>query len=288
MRSRVILFATVASAALSTAASAQVVVKDALTFEGAKRIMAAAETEARKQNFPASIAIVDEGGNLLMMERLDDWIVASAKVAVGKARTSAIFRRPTGAFEDIIRNGRTAMVALDDFTPLQGGVPIVYNGKVIGAIGVSGNNPPKDEEIAQIGANAIAGLGASERLGPATVTYFDKDQVAGAFAKGAVLYDGEGGNYMIHASRRDATGMAEVHTQDADLIYVQGGSASLVTGGRVIEPKNVAADEIRGASIQGGTRRRLAKGDVIIVPRNTPHWFEKIEGTFTYYVVKVR
>ena len=155
------LAAALALSAMAGAAQAQVMDKKALTLEGAKKIMAAAEAEAKKQNFPASIAVVDDGGNLMMLERLDGIQVASANVAVGKARTSAIFRRPTSSFEEIIKNGRTAMVALTDFTPLQGGVPILYQGEIIGAIGVSGNSPPMDEQIAKVGAEAIMKMGAA-------------------------------------------------------------------------------------------------------------------------------
>jgi glc operon protein GlcG len=148
--------ATLALAALAVAeAPAQTVKKPALTLDGAKRVMAAAEAACRAQNFPASIAIVDDGGHLLLLARLMDWTPVSARVAIGKAETAAVFRRSTGAFEEIIKNGRTAMVALDDFTPLQGGVPIVVDGVVVGAIGVSGSNPPKDEEIAKLGADAV-------------------------------------------------------------------------------------------------------------------------------------
>ena len=154
------LVTALALLAAAGTASAQVTSKKALTLEGAKRIMAVAEAEAKKQNFPAAIAIVDDGGNLLMLERLDDIQAASANVAFGKARTSALFKRPTSVFEDIIKNGRTAMVALSDFTPLQGGVPIIYQGQVIGAIGVSGNSPPKDEEIAKLAAEALGSLKA--------------------------------------------------------------------------------------------------------------------------------
>lgn len=276
-------------------ADAQVADKKALTLEGAKKIMAAIEAEAAKQGFPASVAIVDEGGNLLMLERLADWQVASADVSIGKARTAARFRRPTGAFEEIIRNGRTAMVTLDDFTPLQGGVPIVYEGKVIGAVGVSGNNPPKDEEIAIVGVKALPGasamLSAAMPAAPKApaVSYFPKAQVAEAFSKGAVLLDGsDGRDYMVHASRREKPGMAEVHAKDTDVIYVLDGAATFVTGGTVVDARTVAPDEIRGSSIQGGETRKISKGDVITVSNGTPHWFEQVEGPLTYYVVKVR
>lgn len=121
------------------------------------------------------------------------------------------------------------------------------------------------------------------------VRYYPAADVAAAFAKGAVLYDGAGGsNYMIHASRREKPGMAEVHVKDADLIYVMEGGATFVTGGRVIEGKTTAPDEIRGASIADGQTRRLEKGDVIIVPKGTPHQFTETTNPFLYYVVKVR
>jgi mannose-6-phosphate isomerase-like protein (cupin superfamily) len=122
----------------------------------------------------------------------------------------------------------------------------------------------------------------------ADVTYFPADKVAAAFAKGAVLFDGADTNYMVHASRRDAAGQAEVHVKDTDIIYVLDGATTFVTGGSVVEEKTTARDEIRGAAIRDGTSRRLGKGDVIIVPNGTPHWFKEVEGPVLYYVVKVR
>jgi mannose-6-phosphate isomerase-like protein (cupin superfamily) len=82
--------------------------------------------------------------------------------------------------------------------------------------------------------------------------------------------------------------MAEVHLRETDVIYVQDGGATFVTGGSVIEGKTTAPDEIRGTSIRDGETRRLVKGDVIIVPKGTPHWFREVQAPFTYYVVKVR
>jgi glc operon protein GlcG len=92
----------------------------------------------------------------LLLERLDDMQVASVEVGIGKARTAAIFRRPSKVFEDQVRDGRVAALALPGATPLQGGVPIVFEGKVIGAIGVSGNTPQEDEDIAKAGAASAA------------------------------------------------------------------------------------------------------------------------------------
>ena len=134
---------------------------------------------------------------------------------------------------------------------------------------------------------ALLVAAASPSLG-ADVTYFPADKVSAAFAKGTVLFDGEGRNYMVHASRRDAAGQAEVHVRDADIIYVLEGSTTFVTGGTVVDGKTTAPDEIRGTRIDGGESRRLGKGDVIIVPNGTPHWFKEVDGPVLYYVVKVR
>ena len=140
---------------------AQLPTKEVLTLDAAKRIAAAAEVEAKKRGATVVIAVVDDAGYLLVLERLDDTQVASVDVGIGKARTAAIFRRPSKVFEDQIRDGRVAALALTGATPLQGGIPIIINGKVIGAIGVSGNSPQEDEDIAKVGAAvanaAIAG-----------------------------------------------------------------------------------------------------------------------------------
>jgi glc operon protein GlcG len=153
---RSLAIAVVAST-IATAAQSQVVDRKVLTLEGAKQIIVAAEAYARSQKAPGgAIAIVDEGGNLLLVERLDNTFAAAASVSIGKARTAAIFRRPTKFFEDAIKNGRTSLVAMPDFTPLQGGIPIEYDGKIVGAIGVSGAaSAQQDEEIAIAGANAL-------------------------------------------------------------------------------------------------------------------------------------
>jgi glc operon protein GlcG len=122
----------------------------------------------------------------------------------------------------------------------------------------------------------------------AEITYFPAEKVTAAFAKGAVLFDGAGTNYMVHASRRDAAGQAEVHVKDTDIIYVLDGTTTFVTGGTVVDGKTTAPDEIRGTAVKDGDSRRLGKGDVIIVPNGTPHWFKDVQGPVLYYVVKVR
>ena len=268
-------------------ARAQVMEKKTLTIDGARKVIAAAVAEAKKLNAPGGvIAVVDDGGNLMALERLDGTFAAGANISVGKARTSVLFKKPTKVFEDIIKNGRTAMVALPDafFTPLQGGIPIVVEGQIVGGVGVSGAaSAQQDEELAIAGANAFN----NPEMALAPVTYFEKEKVTAAFAKGSVLFD-KSDKYMVHASRRDQPGMGEVHTKDADIIYVLDGTATFVTGGALVEARNIAADEIRGKQISGGEMRKLVKGDVIIVPAGTPHWFKEVSAPFLYYVVKTR
>lgn len=261
-----------------------------LTLDGARRVIAGAVAEARRLNTTGVIAIVDDGGNLMALERLDNTFAAGANISIGKARTAVLFKRPTKVFEDIIKGGRTAMVALNDFTPLQGGIPIVVDGQIVGGVGVSGAaSAQQDEELAIAGAGVVSGAQMASASDAAMVRAWKSDEVAAAFAKGAVLYAGDTKtNYMVHASRREGPGMAEVHAKDTDIIYVLGGSARLVTGGTVVAGRTTDVDEIRGTSIDRGEARQIAKGDVIIIPNGTPHWFERVNGPLTYYVVKVR
>ncbi len=277
-------------AAISSPTQAQITEKKALTLEGARQIIATAIGEARRLNAPGGvIAVVDDGGNLIAVERLDGTFAAGANISIGKARTAAIFKRPTRTFEDIIRNGRTAMVALSDFTPLQGGIPLMVGEDVIGGIGVSGAaSAQQDEEIARAGAAAartlmqgMAGAALSHK-----VTFIDSQMVAAGFQKGVVLVNT--GNYMVHASHREMDGVAEIHTLDTDLIYMLEGAATLVTGGNVPDQKVVEPNELRGAKIVGGEGRRIQKGDVIVVPAGVPHMFTDVQGPLNYYVVKVR
>jgi len=273
---------------IAATAHAQVLDKKGLTVEGARKVIAAAVAEAKNKNAPGgAIAVVDDGGNLMALERLDGTFAAAANISVGKARTAALFQKPTKAFEDIVNNGRTTMVALSDFTPLQGGIPITHEGQVIGGIGVSGAaSAQQDEEIAIAGADALAARATSSTGAKSSsgITYIESKEVKAAFAKGAPLLEVDG--YKVHASRRDVPGVAEVHTWETDVIYVLEGSATFVTGGTVVEGKVTEPGQIRGPSIQGGESHRIAKGDVIIVPNGVPHWFKEVKGPFLYFVVK--
>jgi glc operon protein GlcG len=283
-----LLVAISATVWAATAVHAQVIEKKVLTLDGARQAIAAAISEAKKKSTTGVIAVVDDGGNLMALERLDNTFSAGANISIGKARTAVMFKHPTKAFEDIIGKGRTSMVALKDFTPLQGGVPILVDGQMVGGIGVSGAaSAQQDEELAIAGANALArgkgGKGGSAAV-PA-VTYLPRDKVAAAFAKGSPLL--ETGTYKIEASHRTEAGQVEIHVKDTDIMYVVDGSATLVTGGTVVDPKTIETDEIRGASIRGGETREIIKGDVIVVPNGVPHWFRQVPAPLNYYVVKV-
>ncbi|MGE5219455.1 MAG: heme-binding protein [Chloroflexota bacterium] len=262
---------------------AQLADKKVLTLEAAERIAAAAEMEAKKRNATVVIVVVDDGGYPLVLKRLDDTQVASVDVGIGKARTAAIFRRASREFEEQIKSGRAASLVLPGATPLQGGVPLIAGGKVVGAIGVSGNTPQEDEDIAKAGA---AALDAALKSATAPVTYLPAKQVAQAFVKGMPLV--RGANYKIDASHRDAPGVVEVHTHDTDLIYMLDGTATLVTGGTVIDDKTIEPEEIRGLESKGGESHIISKGDVVVIPNGTPHWFKEVNGPINYYVVKVR
>jgi glc operon protein GlcG len=280
MLMRIAVLASVVLAANAASIEGNTVEKKALTARGAGRVIAGAAALAQKLGTTGVIAVVDEGGNLMAVHRIDGTFSAGAEISVGKARTAAKFRKPTRVFEEIIGKGRTAMVAVEHFTPLQGGVPLMVDGEIVGGVGVSGAaNAQQDEELAMAGA---AALRAEQR-----VSYFESAKVDAAFARGAVLFD-EGERYMVHASRREQPGMAEIHTEDADIVHVLDGEATLVTGGRAVGSRMTAAGEWRGTSIEGGEERMLRKGDVVIVPAGVPHWFKKTTTPFLYYVVKSR
>jgi glc operon protein GlcG len=127
----------------------------AVNLDTAKKIAAAAVVEAKKNNWPVAIAIVDNHGVLVYYEMLDDTQTASAHVAVEKARTSAMFRRPTKVFEDGVAGGRVAILGLTGAMPIEGGIPIIAAGKVIGAIGVSGVTSQQDAQVARAGLDAL-------------------------------------------------------------------------------------------------------------------------------------
>ncbi len=146
--------------ALGTAAQAQTPPPYGLpiTLELAKKAMAAAESEAKKNNWNMVIAVVDSGGHLVLLQRLENTQFGSIDVARDKARSAAAFRRPTKAWQDLIAQGGVHLRLLNltgDAGVLEGGVPILVEGKVIGAIAASGGSSQQDAQVAQVGADAV-------------------------------------------------------------------------------------------------------------------------------------
>lgn len=132
--------------------------KKGLTLADAKAIAAAAEAEALKNSWRVTISIVDDGGNLLYLQRLDEAPVGSIVVSQEKARTAFLFKRTTKSIEEAIVGGRTVMLTLPGATPIEGGLPLLHEGRVVGAIGVSGVQSSQDAQIAQAGVDVAAKL----------------------------------------------------------------------------------------------------------------------------------
>jgi glc operon protein GlcG len=130
--------------------------KPVLSIDDVTRVLAAARAEATKHNWPVAIAVVDDGGHLLGMLRLDGCAPIGAEISVGKARTAALGRRESKAYEDMVNGGRTAFTTAPIVTALEGGIPLVAEGQVVGAVGVSGMKPAEDSHIAKAGASVLA------------------------------------------------------------------------------------------------------------------------------------
>ena len=159
-RSGAMIKAVLASLALlalfvSSPARAQLLPTQTLSLQAAKTMAAAAEAKARENDWNVAIAIVDAAGELILFHRLDQTQPASLDIAIGKARTAARFRRPTKVLEDAVAGGRTVLLAVDDVVPLEGGLPIVVDGRVIGAVGVSGVTSQQDAQVAQAAIDAL-------------------------------------------------------------------------------------------------------------------------------------
>jgi glc operon protein GlcG len=130
--------------------------KPCLTLDDCKKMIAACEAEARRNNWEVVIAILDDGGHLLMLERMDGATPANAEIAVQKGRSAAISRRSTKMWEDRIKDGRLSTLKMP-VLPVQGGIPVMYQGECVGGIGVSGVQSHEDEQIARAGADTLSG-----------------------------------------------------------------------------------------------------------------------------------
>jgi len=133
-------------------------------------------------------------------------------------------------------------------------------------------------------AALLAAVAFSETKTTDPVTYFDSEKVTAAFAKGMPLMETPG--FKVHAGRRVGPGLAELHTEETDVIYVVEGTATFVTGGTMVDGKLTVPGQIRGTGIDGGVPHHLKKGDVIVVPNNTPHQFTETSNPFLYFIVK--
>lgn len=268
-----------------------------LTLDGAKRIAAAAVAYAHSHHAPgAAVAVVDAGGHTIYLESLDGTFAAGSDISIGKARTAVVFKRATHDIEDTINKGRTAMVPVVGvtwFTPLQGGIPIIAAGHIVGGIGCSGAaSAQQDEEVAMAGAAAAkdfvsAGEPAASAASQSEVTHVSAAIVEKSFAQGmtgGVVATGPG--FSVNPSRREGPGEVEVHANDSDIIYVLQGAATIVTGGRIIGAHEVSPGEMRGTSIEDGVANQVVKGDVLTIPSGTPHWFKSVRAPFRYYTVK--
>jgi len=142
-------------AALSVNANAQLADKKVLTLEAAKKIAVAAEAEARKNNWNVVIAVVDDGGHLIYLQRIDGTQTGSIDVAIGKARTSAAFKRPTKVFDELAKTRPSITSISPSAVLLEGGVPVMVGGQLVGAVGVSGVTSQQDAQIAEAGIAAL-------------------------------------------------------------------------------------------------------------------------------------
>jgi len=259
----------------------------ALTYETARLASEAVAAVATQRGVSPVAAVVDAYGELVHVWRPDAAQIASVNVSVDKARTAAIYRRPSKDFEDQASGGRPSALHLARAVPLQGGMPIVHDGYVVGAVGVSGaSSAPEDQELATLGADAASAAAKASGNGHSNgATFFSRNAVDEKFQTGGLLLDT--GGYKIDAGRRNAPGEVEYHERVVDVMHVVQGTATVVTGGEMVDAREVAAGEVRARAIEGGKSNELAEGDVLAIPNGVPHQFVEVSDPFLYFVVKV-
>jgi mannose-6-phosphate isomerase-like protein (cupin superfamily) len=166
--------------------------------------------------------------------------------------------------------------------PLQGGIPILRDGHVIGAVGVSGaSSADEDQELAILGAEALS---PTHRSGNGAA-FFEQQAVRARFATGGLLLDA--GAYKLDAGRREAPGDVEYHAHTVDVMHVVDGTATVITGGERLGVRSAGNGELRADSVTGGEAHELSAGDVLAVPAGVPHQFTRVSDPFLYFVVKV-
>ena len=254
----------------------------ALSAADARRAAEIVASECARRGVSPVCAVVDAGGDLISIWRPDRAQVASVGVATDKARTAAIYRRPSKDFEDQASGGRASALHLARAVPLQGGIPITREDQVIGAVGVSGaSSADEDQELAVLGADALSAENGSAN----GATLFDESAIRAKFATGGLLLDA--GAYKLDAGRREAPGEVEYHAHTVDVMHVVEGTATVVTGGEMVGVRRAGDGELRADSVTGGEPHALSAGDVLAIPAGVPHQFTRVSDPFLYFVVKV-
>ena len=254
----------------------------ALSAADARRVAETVASECARRGVSPVCAVVDAGGDLICIWRPDHAQVASVGVATDKARTAAIYRRPSRDFEDQAASGRASALHLARAVPLQGGIPITRSDCVIGAVGVSGaSSADEDQELAVLGAGALSAQNGSAN----GAAFFAEDAVRAKFATGGLLLDA--GAYKLDAGRREGPGDVEYHAHTVDVMHVVEGTATIVTGGEMVGVRSGGDGELRADAVAGGQPHELSAGDVLAVPAGVPHQFTRVSDPFLYFVVKV-
>jgi glc operon protein GlcG len=254
----------------------------ALSAAEAREAAQAVASECARRAVAPVCAVVDAGGDLMFLWRPDAAQVASVGVAGDKARTAAIYRRPSKDFEEQASAGRASALHLARAVPLQGGIPIERDGCVLGAVGVSGaSSADEDQELAVLGAEALATRGGTDN----GAAFFDGQSVLAKFATGGLLLDA--GAYKLDAGRREAPGEVECHAHTVDVMHVVAGTATVLTGGAMVGRRSAGDGEQRADSLTGSHAHELTEGDVLAIPAGVPHQFTRVSDPFLYFVVKV-
>jgi glc operon protein GlcG len=254
----------------------------ALSAADARAVAETVASECARRGVSPVCAVVDAGGDLICIWRPDRAQVASVGVATDKARTAAIYRRPSKDFEDQASGGRASALHLARAVPLQGGIPIIREDRVIGAVGVSGaSSADEDQELALLGA----GAGSAENGSANGAAFFEENALRAKFATGGLLLDA--GAYKLDAGRREAPGEVEYHAHTVDVMHVVEGTATVITGGEMVGVRSGGDGELRADSVTGGQPHELSAGDVLAVPAGVPHQFTRVSDPFLYFVVKL-
>jgi uncharacterized protein GlcG (DUF336 family)/mannose-6-phosphate isomerase-like protein (cupin superfamily) len=252
-----------------------------ISLAQAKRLAALVAGEAAKVKADRYVlAIVQPSGELVYFEKADNSTYVSIDYAQQKARMAARYRTASGGLP-------ATAVGLSDAISLTGGMPIVYQGKTIGGIGISGISGGGDVRISELAAKALDSPGAVVGAAAEVKTFASAAEMvemvkrgdAATRAKQAFMGDAllKLAPYQLNLEYRTSTGTAAIHETDAELFYVLEGSGTVVLGGKMVNELRRNAENLTGSALDGGTARDIAKGDVFVVREGEPHWFSKVD-----------